>query len=328
MDFSKERKPNKRNALQILLLFVTAASLLITFSYILYTTRNQPREQHVLGSEAVAPGREIAPTPSPTVPPPVTPKVSLLGPAVSNALAGSTGKYAVAVKNLTTGEEYLYNGHDSFATASLYKLWVMAVTYDQIQAGVLKKDQVLTESVSVLNSRFQIGSASAEKSVGTISQTVDESLRKMITLSDNYSAMLLTSKIRLSKVSAFLDRFALSESKIGTTSDNPTTTASDMALFFEELSSGKLANKEYTLDMLGLLSAQKLNSKIPKYLPGDIIIAHKTGELDSFTHDAGIISIPGNDYVIVVLSKSDYPPGAEERIAAISKNVYQYFASK
>ena len=31
------------------------------------------------------------------------------------------------------------------------------------------------------------------------------------------------------------------------------------------------------------------------------------------------------EYIIVVLSKSAYPPGAEERIAEISRAVYEYF---
>ena len=77
--------------------------------------------------------------------------------------------------------------------------------------------------------------------------------------------------------------------------------------------------------MLDLLKSQKLNNKLPKYLPQEIDVAHKTGEIDSLTHDAGIVYAPTSDYIIVILSKSDYPPGAEERIADISRAVYEYF---
>ena len=77
--------------------------------------------------------------------------------------------------------------------------------------------------------------------------------------------------------------------------------------------------------MLQLLKIQKLNNKIPRYLPKDTVVAHKTGELDPFTHDAGIVYTPNGNYIIVVLSKSDDPDLAENRIADISKNVFNYF---
>ena len=64
---------------------------------------------------------------------------------------------------------------------------------------------------------------------------------------------------------------------------------------------------------------------MPKYLPSDTLIAHKTGELDSFSHDSGIVYTPNGNYIIVVMSDSTNPKGAEDRIANISKSVYDYF---
>ncbi len=79
--------------------------------------------------------------------------------------------------------------------------------------------------------------------------------------------------------------------------------------------------------MLDLLRWQKLNTKIPKYLPENLIIAHKTAELDEFNHDVGIVFAPSGDYIIVVMSKSDISSRylAEERIAVVSREVYKYF---
>ncbi len=78
--------------------------------------------------------------------------------------------------------------------------------------------------------------------------------------------------------------------------------------------------------MLDLLKSQKLNNKLPKYLPQEIDVAHKTGEIDSLTHDAGIVYAPTSDYIIVILSDSNDPNSAEERIAEVSKNVYNYYS--
>ena len=74
-----------------------------------------------------------------------------------------------------------------------------------------------------------------------------------------------------------------------------------------------------------MLKDQRLNRKLPADLPSNTVIAHKTGELGMFSHDAGIIYTPKGDYIIVVLSKSDTPAAAEKRIADISKAVYDYF---
>jgi beta-lactamase class A len=90
---------------------------------------------------------------------------------------------------------------------------------------------------------------------------------------------------------------------------------------------GELANAEYTAKMIDLLKAQRLNNKLPRFLPEGTVIAHKTGELGLFSHDGGIVYLPdGNEYIIVVLSETLYPSAAEERIAELSKEVYSYFA--
>lgn len=122
-----------------------------------------------------------------------------------------------------------------------------------------------------------------------------------------------------------LERNGLGESSVGTDGSIPITTASDIALFLEKLYNGQVINRQYSDEMLAILKNQKLNNKLPKYLPNTIQIAHKTGELGDFTHDGGIVYTPKGDYIIIILSKSDYPPGAEDRIAQVSKAVYTYF---
>ena len=77
--------------------------------------------------------------------------------------------------------------------------------------------------------------------------------------------------------------------------------------------------------MIGILSENKLNEGLPKYLPAGTKIAHKTGEIEGYKHDAGIIFTPKGDYLIVVMSNTDSPYGAEERIAILSKAVFEYF---
>jgi len=80
--------------------------------------------------------------------------------------------------------------------------------------------------------------------------------------------------------------------------------------------------------MISILKDQTLNQKLPKYLPAGTGIAHKSGELDEYSHDTGIVYAPWGEYIIVALSKSADPQIASETIAQISKDVYDYFKAQ
>lgn len=245
---------------------------------------------------------------------------------VKNILKEKSSDYSVFIKNLKTGERYYLNEDKQYETASLYKLWVMAEAYRQIETGILKKEDILTANVSDLNQKFNITSESAELTEGNVSWPVENALKNMIMISDNYSALLLSSKVRLSNITLFLQNKGLLNSKVGTLDKSPFSNAKDMGLFFEKLYSGELANEQYTNEMLALLKNQQINTKLSKHLPKNAVIAHKTGEFGKFSHDGGIVYLDKKDYIIVVLSDGKSPSLAEENIANISKAVYEYFA--
>ena len=254
------------------------------------------------------------------------PNQETLDQVVTHSLEGATGDYAVAVTDLKDNDEYYVNEHKQYTSGSLYKLWVMAAVYQQIQRGKLKENEVLQDEIADLNKTFNIASDSAELQEGEISFTVKEALRQMITISHNYAALMLTQRIGTDAVENFLQNNGLRESSFGDSDNLPSTTVHDINLFFNKLYNGELANKMYTDEMIGLLKDQQKNNKLPRFLPDNVVVAHKTGELDMYTHDAGIVYLNERPYIIVVLSESEYPPGAEERIGKISQEVYNYFA--
>lgn len=313
-----KRHVNTRRSRRILALpFFLLVSLLLIASSSLFYFRS-PKHEEVLAIET----REQIPAPVPTI------YNDVLKQSVENALRGTSGSYGIVVKNLGTGEHYEFNEHVTYETASLYKLWVMAVVFKQIEDGKLKPGTILSQNVSALNNSFNISSDAAGLQEGSITLTVDQALTKMITVSDNYAAMLLTQKVGLTAISSFVSENGFFETKIGKNVNLPKTTPYDVSLFLEKLYKGELGNKENTEKMLTLLKGQQLNGKIPRYLPGNIIVAHKTGELDEFTHDAGFIFNKKGNFLIVVMSKSDHPDLAENRIAEISKAIYSHYIDK
>lgn len=275
--------------------------------------------QTASSSSAVESSVSSTPVPSPEV------KLPPLGQVVANSLEGTKGSYAVAIKNLNTGEEYYLNEYKSFETGSLYKLWVMAESFHKIQSGELDPEEKMSRTIADLNQTFGIDPENAELTSGGITMTVNQALTQMITISHNYAAMLLTEKNKLSTVRQFLTENGFKDSAVG---GDPKTTALDMLKFYEKLRSGQLANQENTDKMLELLKKQRLNNKLPASLPEGVTVAHKTGELGMFTHDAGIVYGKKGEYIIVVLSESPAPAAAEDRIADVSKAVYNYFESK
>lgn len=248
--------------------------------------------------------------------------VTPLQRVVEETLTGTKGTYGVVVKNLRTGEKYERNENLVFDSGSLYKIWLLAAALEQLEEGVIKEDMVLSGSIPVLNRKYGIDDDEAELTSGEMTVTVDQAIQQMIVISHNYSALLLLEKLSQATVSAYIQKRGFSRSSLGET---PKTTASDVALFFERLYRGELASPESTQRMLDLFKKQTMNEKMPKYLPKEVGVAHKTGEIGLFSHDGGIIYGPGGDYLVVVLSQSDSPFGAEERISLLTKTVYEYF---
>ena len=268
------------------------------------------------------------PQPSPTDVPTPTPQTisTSLEKAVNNALSGTNGSYGIVVKNLKTGEYYGFNADTSFESGSLYKLWVMAVVYELIEKKKIHLSDTLTKNAAELYKEFDIDAQDQDTST-TISDTVQDALYQMITISDNDSALLLTDKVHVNSIQSFLQKNGFSESHVGINGNQPVSTAKDIAIFLEKLYDGKLGNQDSTDGMITLLKNQKLNEKLPQNLPNNIEIAHKTGEIDDYTHDAGIVYAQNGNYIIVVLTKSDDTQAANDRISAISQAVYQYFSS-
>lgn len=247
---------------------------------------------------------------------------------VDKILGKQKDNYGIVIKNLDTGERYYLNENKKYETASLYKLWVMATVYKTIKEGKLSEEDVLTQDIAVLNNKFNIASEAAELTEGEISLPVENLLSRMIIISDNYSALLLSERVKISNVYLFLTENGFLESKVGTADENPISSSYDIGLFFEKLYKGEIIDTNYSIKMLDLLKKQQLNGKLPKYLPEDVVIAHKTGELGKISHDVGIVYTDKSNYIIVIMSKTDSPLDANENIANISKEVFGYFGNR
>jgi len=110
---------------------------------------------------------------------------------------------------------------------------------------------------------------------------------------------------------------------------NNTTTAAGLVGLFRLLRDDDLFPEPVRRQMLDILFAQEFNSMIPSLLPDSAQVAHKTGEISTCTHDAGLVLLPGRrPYAVAILT--EHPPGLDDpqkTVAKVSRMVYEFITA-
>lgn len=240
-------------------------------------------------------------------------------------ITGLAGRWGVAVKDLKTDETYLLAADEKFPAASIYKLATLYKAYDAISAGELKKDDVVSGSISSLQETLSPADASPIREPRDepeyTSMSVENALNLMITISDNSAAILLSERLGWGNIDAFMEAQNLAGIDL-VEKDSPTVTAASILALLERIYRHAAVDWQSSEEMQQLLFAQKVNDRIPKYLPEATRIGHKTGELEDVRHDAGIVLGQQSHYIFVFLTQSANPTEAAENIAKLSKGIY------
>ena len=227
------------------------------------------------------------------------------------------GRWAIFIKDLKTQNTYELNSAEVFGAASIYKLAVMYKAYDAIESDQLGKNTLLSGEKIAPDQTTPFPNQTE-----TVSYSVQEALRLMITISDNNAAILLSEKLGWANIDKFMKQEGFSEINL-VGANSPNVTARSISALLEKIYKKEAVNKKYSGEMIGLLLAQKVNDRIPKYLPANIKVAHKTGELEDLRHDAGIVYGKKGDYIFVFLSATAKPLDASETIATLSKEIFE-----
>ena len=111
---------------------------------------------------------------------------------------------------------------------------------------------------------------------------------------------------------------------------NNQVTADGLLTFFRGVHESKILAPEHRDRMFEILFQQRFNAMIPAGLPdaAKARVAHKTGEISTVCHDAGMVFLPGRaPYVLVVLT--EYPGAGsagtrQKTVAAISAAIYGF----
>ena len=240
-------------------------------------------------------------------------------------LRGMEGDVSFYYGPLAGGEGAAYNADLPLVAASVIKLPIMIEAFRQMEAGLLDPNQ-----------EYGLRPEQKLPPCGVLTflhdglrVTLMDLVTLMIIVSDNTATNMVIDIVGMDNVNKTLRacgaagtllRRKLFDSEASARGVQNTITARDIGRLLEKLYEGALVSPAASRKMLNILSAQQLNGKLPFFL--DCEVAHKTGEDDGVTHDAGIIYAP-KPFVLCLFSNRTDVPKFERLIQDVARELYE-----
>ena len=255
---------------------------------------------------------------------------------------------AVACYDFAHNMHWALEGERWFHAASTIKVPVLLGVFDAIERGELQPHS----RVHVRNRFLSIGDdrpfrvESARDANGRVhaargrTMQVSELAHEMITTSSNLATNLLVDVVGVEAIQQTLARLGLGgiEFRRGVEDEaawqrgaNNRVTANGLLAALRRIEEGRAISEHASERMLEILHEQAFRSGIPAGLPEQARVAHKTGEMSTVAHDAGIVYLDGRSpYVVVILTEwsPDSASGRSRTIARVSRAVYDHLAAE
>ena len=249
---------------------------------------------------------------------------------------------AVALHDAETGFELHYEADRWFHGASTIKVAILLAVYGEIARGRLvpqSRLHVRNRFLSAFDgSPFRVladrdSDSEVHAAIGK-TMRVSELALHMIATSSNLATNLLLDLIGLDAVRRTVDQFGLTgiDVRRGVEDEKAfehgiinRVTANGLVALLGLIAEERAYSPELSREMLDILHQQEFKKGIPARLPREVRVAHKTGDISTVAHDAGVVYAPGRKpYVIAILT--EWAPTAGNRsstIAALSHSVYE-----
>ena len=237
------------------------------------------------------------------------------------------GNVCINFYDLNKNNGFSVNGDKKVLSASMIKLLILA----ELMKKIFENKFSLSDTVMMANF-MKIGGDGVLKELNTGHHfTLKELATLMIIVSDNQATNILIDFLGMENINQLGKELGLKESFLGRKMmdtearkngyDNYTC-ADDISLLLKLIYQEKLINKEASQLMLDILLRQQQGERLQRYLPSDIKIAHKCGDLDNLENDGGIIWLGDRAYILVVLTNGMPNLQCKQIIGKISKFVY------
>ena len=255
---------------------------------------------------------------------------------------------AVAVHDTETDFELHYRADRWFHAASTIKVPILLGVFDGIAHGKLlphsrihvrNRFRSVVEGVPFRVESDRDANSSVHAAIGKMMR-VEELAHHMIATSSNLATNLLLDIVGLESVQKTLENLGVADGidiKRGVEDELAfekgifsSVTADGLLRILLLLAEGKAFSPALSRKMMDILHGQEFNRGIPARLPKGTRVAHKTGEISTIAHDAGVVYLPERKpYVLVILTEWDVDAsGRSKAIAEISHSVYEVLTEK
>ncbi|MEH2461485.1 serine hydrolase [Nostoc sp.] len=231
--------------------------------------------------------------------------------------------------DLDTGNYVDVNGSTSFPAASTIKLPVLIAFFQDVDAGKIRLDEMLTMQQDMVAG----GSGTLQYKPAGTKYAALEVATQMITISDNTATNMLIA--RLGGIDALNQRFrtwgltnTIIRNQLPDLQGTNTTSSRELGNLMAIVSQGNLVSMPSRDLMLDILRRTQRDTLLPSGLGTGARVYHKTGDIGTMLADAGLIVIPtGKRYIAAVMvQRPNNDPRAEKLISSISRAAYQEFS--
>lgn len=238
--------------------------------------------------------------------------------------SGQIQQASVYLKTHRSGYWFEINGNAMYNPGSLMKVAIM-LTYlrdAEEQPGLLDRVFVLDSKINEVGLKQIRTSPPLE--VGK-SYTVRELITEMIVNSDNDATNLLNKNINRASFASVMGDLGSRTPDI----DDPNFEISVMEYnrYLRVLYNGSYLSRDHSEWALGLLSRSNYKGAFVKYLPTELVVAHKFGERpyqEGFNfHEGGVVYLNENPYTLVVMTKGRNNELLPNIVADISKLCFE-----
>jgi beta-lactamase class A len=254
-----------------------------------------------------------------------------LKPRLDSEIRRFKGEVGIVVKDLRFDWEFSRNEEKLFPSASLVKIPIMVACFIAAEEGRVNLGRKI---ILCKTDKYPGSGVLKDVCPGTVF-TVQELIGLMIDDSDNTATNMLTSMLGINYLNSVFDRLGLKNTNLSRrVADFESrdrgienyTTAQDIGGLLEQIYRRNLISQRLSNKCLKVLKMQRVRDRIPKYLPANTPVAHKTGLERNVCHDAGIVFGRQGDLLVCVLTRHARPSAAASKnfIARIALCTYLY----